>query len=195
MPAIAYGGPDVPPDLPSPDSVKLAESLILDEFVADLHPTSPLLPKDPVVRAKARFFIDAISNKFSPGWAAFLIRGEKAEQLFKGLEAIQLLLPDNYTYAVSDDFTIADAAIAPFLARLEVALKNDIGAYKEGEGKKAWEVYHSDRFAILRKYFEIIKARPSFQATFDEVSIRYTAELAVQTYMCFQLGICYWRVH
>ena len=60
-------------------------------------------------------------------------------------------------------------------------MKNDIGAYKEGEGKKAWEVYHGGRFAKLRKYFEIIKARPSFQATFDEVSIRYTAELAVQT--------------
>ena len=55
------------------------------------------------------------------------------------------------TFAVSDDFTIADAAIAPFLARLKVALKNDIGAYKEDEGKKTWEVYHSDRFAKLRK--------------------------------------------
>ena len=57
------------------------------------------------------------------------------------------------TLAISDDFIIADsdAAIAPFLARLKVALKNDIGAYKEGEGKKTWEVYHSDRFAKLRK--------------------------------------------
>ena len=55
------------------------------------------------------------------------------------------------TFAVSDDFTIADAAIAPFLARLKVALKNDIGAYKKGEGKKTREMYHSDRFAKLRK--------------------------------------------
>lgn len=170
MPAIAYGGPDVPPDQPSPDSVKIAESLIIVELVADLFPESSLLPKDPILRAKARFFIDAVSTKLSPGWAGFIIRGEDVEALYKGLEALQSLLPEDKTYAVSNDYTIADIAITPFLARLEVTLKNDLGAYKEGEGKKAWEVYQSDKFAKIRKYFENIKGRASFKATFDEVS-------------------------
>lgn len=92
------------------------------------------------------------------------------EALYKGLEALQSLLPEDKTYAVSNDYTIADIAITPFLARLEVTLKNDLGAYKEGEGKKAWEVYQSDKFAKIRKYFENIKGRASFKATFDEVS-------------------------
>ncbi|KAG6805318.1 hypothetical protein H0H93_005077, partial [Arthromyces matolae] len=36
VPAIAYGGPAVAPDDPSPESTKLAESLVLLEFIADL---------------------------------------------------------------------------------------------------------------------------------------------------------------
>jgi hypothetical protein len=55
---------------------------------------------------------------------------------------------------------------------MEVWLKNDIGAYKEGEGKKASESFFSgDRFARLVKYFDALKARESFKATFDAVRI------------------------
>ncbi|KAH7925069.1 hypothetical protein BV22DRAFT_465355 [Leucogyrophana mollusca] len=52
VPAITYGGPDVPPEDPSPLSEKLAESAVVLEFVADIYPESGLLPKDPVLRAK-----------------------------------------------------------------------------------------------------------------------------------------------
>ncbi|KAJ7484166.1 glutathione S-transferase [Mycena latifolia] len=151
VPAIAYGGPHVSPDQPSPESEKIAESLILVEFIADLFPESGLLPKDPVQRAQARFFID---TSFDACWA--------------GLDALQALLPADKTYAIGDEYTAADIAVTPFLARMEVALKNDIGAYKPGEGIKAAEYFFSDaRFARLVKYFETIKARESFGATFD----------------------------
>ncbi|KAI5116601.1 hypothetical protein M0805_006779 [Coniferiporia weirii] len=172
VPAIAYGGPKVPADQPSPESVKIAESLVLLEFFADLYPESGLLPKDPVLRAKARFFIDVVSTKLVPGWAGFVHRGESAEGTFAGLEALQALLSANTTFAVNDTFTIADAAVAPFLARIEVTLKNDIGAFAEGEGRKAFEVYQSERFDKVRKYFNTIKARESFKTTFDEEYFR-----------------------
>ena len=77
VPAIAYGGPPVPPDQPSPESAKIAESLVLLDFVADLFPDSHLLPKDPVQRARARFFIDTVSTKFVPAWIGLLARGEE----------------------------------------------------------------------------------------------------------------------
>ncbi|KAJ7106229.1 glutathione S-transferase [Mycena epipterygia] len=168
VPAIAYGGPQVSPDLPSPDSVKIAESLILVEFVADLEPQSNILPKDPVQRAKVRFFIDAISTKFLPAYMGPLARGQSFEPFWDALQVLQDLLPADKTYAVGDEYTAADIAITPFLARLEVALKNDIGAYKEGEGKKAAEYFFAgERFKRFVKYFEAIKARESFKATFD----------------------------
>ncbi|KAJ7306213.1 glutathione S-transferase [Mycena albidolilacea] len=181
VPAIAYGGPQVPPDQPSPESVKIAESLILVEFVADLNPDCPILPKDPVERAKVRFFIDAVSNKFLPTYMGPVARGQPFEPFWDALEQLQALLPADKKYAVGDEFTAADIAIAPFLARMEVWLRNDIGAYKEGEGKKAAEYFFTgDRFARLVKYFEDIKARDSFKATFDAdlIKEKYAARFA-----------------
>jgi glutathione S-transferase len=89
----AYGGPQVPPDQPSPESVKIAESLILVEFVADLNPDCPILPKDPVERAKVRFFIDAVSNKFLPTYMGPVARGQSFEPFWDALEQSQALLP------------------------------------------------------------------------------------------------------
>ena len=150
--------------------MKIAESLVLLEFVADLHPESPLLPKDPVQRAKARFFIDAVS-KIPSGWHAFMSRGEAPDALISSLESIQNLLPEEKKFAIGDEFTTADAAIAPFLARIATTLGNDIGVFAEGEGKKVYEtIWKSPKFAKLQKYYENISARDSFKKTWNEVS-------------------------
>jgi len=167
VPAIALGGPKVSPDQPSPESRKMAESLVLLEFVADL--SNSLLPKDPFLRAKARFFIETFSSKFIPAWYAAASRGESPDNMLTGIEAIQALLPAD-GYAVGE-WSIADAAVTPFLARAEVALKNDLGAFDEGAGKKTWETLEADpKFERFRKYFTAVKNRKSFQETFDEVS-------------------------
>ncbi|KAJ7472961.1 glutathione S-transferase [Mycena galericulata] len=181
VPAIAFGGPQVPPDQPSPDSVKIAESLVLVEFIADLHPESALLPKDPVLRAQVRFFIDAVSTRFVPTYMGPVARGTSFEPFWDALEFVQGLLAKGKKYAVSDEFTAADIAITPFLARMEVWLKNDIGAYKKGEGAKAAEYFYSTpRFARIVKYYEDIKARDSFKATFDAdyIKEKYTVRFA-----------------
>lgn len=169
VPAIAYGGPPVSPDQPSPESVKLAESLVLVEFIADLFPHAKLLPDDPVKRAQARFFIDVVSTKLTPAWGAFVHRGEPGDNLIKGVEAVQSLLAPT-GFAVGE-FSIADVALAPFLARIDIILKNELGAFPEGEGNRVLETLHSPAFARFQRYFEDLKARPSFQSTFDEVSL------------------------
>lgn len=170
VPAIAYGGPSVPPDQPSPESVKLAESLILVEFVADLYPDSHLLPADPVQRARARFFIDVVSNKLVAAWGGLLRTGtpEAIQAFVQGIEAVQSLLPAQ-GFAVGE-FSIADVAVAPFVARAHVVLENGIGAFEPGEGKKLLETLQQPRFARFQKYWADLQARPSFQATFDKVS-------------------------
>jgi len=180
VPAIAYGGPKVPGDQPSPASIKIAESLILVEFFADLSPDSALLPKDPVLRAKARFFIDTFANKYSPPHFAFLNgRVPDPDAVFSAIEQLQALLPPE-GFAIGDgkNFTIADAAVAPFFGRLEVALKNDFGGFPEGEGKKAWETLQTEgRFERWRKYYADLKARESYKATFDEAYLTKTASI------------------
>ncbi|KAI0777796.1 hypothetical protein BD413DRAFT_602079 [Trametes elegans] len=180
VPAIAYGGPEVPPDQPSPESVKLAESLVLVEFVADLFPESGLLPTDPVLRAKARFFIDGVSTKLVPAWQAYSQGKGPLEDYYKAVEYLQGLLPA-HGFAVGQ-YSIADVAITPFLARARVALINDLGGYPEGEGPKVLEALSSGigRFARFGKYFTDLLSRESFKATFDEAYIteRYKARFA-----------------
>lgn len=146
VPAVAYGGSVHPPAAES-DSVIIAESLVLIDFIADLAPNSSLLPKDPVTRAKARFFIEAVRTTYTSPWLAVFIRGdsEAPDEMYKAHSVIQDLLPDNAIYAVSNEYTTADVAIAPSMARTDVCLRNDLGAFKEGEGKKIYEVLKGAR--------------------------------------------------
>ncbi|KAG6820214.1 hypothetical protein H0H93_003868 [Arthromyces matolae] len=170
VPAIAYGGPAVAPDDPSPESTKLAESLVLLEFIADLAKPGTLLPTDPVLRAKVRFFIDTVSNTIGSTFGAVFFRGEPIEKLLESFEKIQSLLPAE-GYAIGSQFTIADAAVAPFFARVEVILAEDAGSFDAGVGPKTLEVLNQDpKFERYRRYFADIKARESFQKTFDRVA-------------------------
>lgn len=170
VPAISYGGPDVPPENPSPDSQKIAESYVLLEFFADISEV-PLLPKDPVLRAKARFFIETVTPKAFSGYYGVIARGEDPELLLTAIDTVQSLLPAE-GFAIGD-WSIADAAITPFFARAEVAFKNDIGKFAEGQGRSTWaKVENDDKYARFRKYFNDIKSRDSFKDTFDAVRLR-----------------------
>ncbi|KAF6754034.1 hypothetical protein DFP72DRAFT_990568 [Ephemerocybe angulata] len=170
VPAIAYGGPDVEPDSPSPESIKLAESYILQEFIADLVPK--LLPSDPVARHKARFFVDTFSTKYTGPWAGALLRGEDPiAALLPAIEALQNLLPAE-GYAVGE-WSIADAAVTPHLARTMLVLKYDLGAYDEEPGKRLYEILTKDeKFARFRKYFDNVTSREAFKSTWDEEPMR-----------------------
>ncbi|PIL26864.1 transporter [Ganoderma sinense ZZ0214-1] len=178
VPAIAYGGPETPSDDPSPQSTKLAESLILVEFIADLFPSAGLLPSDPVQRARARFFTDAVGTKLTPAWHAYLQGKGSVDALYDAIAFLQALLPPGDGFAVGA-YSVADIAITPFLARARVALLHDVGAYPEGEGKKVLETLTGGegKFARFGKYFNDLLARESFKATFDEAYIaeRYKA--------------------
>lgn len=180
VPAIAYGGPPSTPSTPSPLSTKLAESLVLTELVADLFPAARLLPASPVARARARLFIDAVSTRFVPAWHAFLHGKASAEEFYRAVEHIQALLPPSEGSGADSDgpfavgaYSVADVAITPFVARIRVALVNELGAYPLGEGKRVWETMTGSgaggRFARFGRYCAALLERESFKATFDEV--------------------------
>lgn len=149
--------------------MKLNESLVLVEFVADLFPESGILPKDPVLRAKVRLFIDAVSNKFGPANFAVIHNGGDPEQLVTAAEYIQGLLPAE-GFAIGP-FTAADIAIAPFLGRLKALLENDLGGYEpgKGEGARILKLLQQPKLARFQQYWADLEARPSFVSTFDKV--------------------------
>ncbi|KAI9456841.1 glutathione S-transferase [Lactarius psammicola] len=168
VPAVVCGSSKSDPENPPPESARITESLVLLEFVADLYPDSGLLPKDPVERARVRFFIDAVSTKVFPPFGAFFFRGESPDPFIAAVAEIQELLPPAGQFVVGDHFTIADAAIAPFIGRWELNLRNDIGKFAEGTGPRVYqELFQSERFARLQKYFANISSRESFKNSFD----------------------------
>lgn len=172
MPAVAYGGPDVPPDQPSPESAKIAESLVLIQFFSDLAPESDLLPQDALGKARVRFFLDAVSNKIQPSLSRWAIGSGSYDAFFEALDVIQDQLPpiDKGKYIFGDEFTLADIAIAPFLGRsLLIQLKNGFGRFDKEEAKRGWENFQGPKYERLRRYIDDITARPSWQSTFDEV--------------------------
>jgi glutathione S-transferase len=146
--------------------------MIIVEFIADIYPDALILPKDPVERAKARFFVDAI-NKLITAWIGAFKRGEPFEDVVKNLELVQKLLPDSEreTYAIGD-FSIADIAGAPFFGVLLAMLEVDHAALGEGTGRKMYEMLQTDpKYAKLKRYVNALKNRESFKAVFDEVRV------------------------
>ena len=123
IPAITYGGPDVPPDQPSSESEKLTESLALLEFVADIHPESNLLPADPVLRAKARRVIAYYENYVHDAFKAAFFLAQPTESVLQAVEKFQSVL--HPTEFAIGEFSIADCAVGPWLARLMLFLRKN----------------------------------------------------------------------
>ncbi|KAI0703254.1 thioredoxin-like protein [Earliella scabrosa] len=165
-PAMTYGGPATAPESPSPESTKLAESLALIEFIADLYPSSRLLPVDPVQRARVRRFYLQLDLTFPTPYRAFLMGEASPEALLDQFESLQRLLPET-GFAVGE-WSLADVALVPVLLRFEVMMASEIGKYAVGEGKRTLEILKSPRFARLARYLEEAKARPSIKATWNE---------------------------
>ncbi|KAG8762359.1 hypothetical protein FRC11_009662 [Ceratobasidium sp. 423] len=182
VPAIAYGGPKVDPANPSPESTKLAESLVLLEFIADLYPNSGLLSANPVERAQTRFIIDLFSTKVLPAYSAVLWKGEPVETLYNGLLVLQSQLELHAKpFLGGNKINIADAAVAPFLARLEAQLRQDVGGFVTGEGPKIYdEIFKSERFKTLSKYAQALFARETVKKSFPEGKYLERAKLRIQ---------------
>ncbi|KAI0648300.1 hypothetical protein C8Q79DRAFT_925240 [Trametes meyenii] len=171
VPYLVYGGPKLGPDeVPSAESFKTRESLVILEFLNDIFPNARLLPADPRLRAHARLFYLAIEAEFVPVFRAFIYGTAVPEDLLSALEQLQALLPP--TGFVAGEWSIADAAFSPFLVRLKLLLKDNIGLFGDGVGAATLETLGSARFARLGRYFEDNMARPSMAKTWEEAEAR-----------------------
>ncbi|KAI9458072.1 hypothetical protein HD554DRAFT_1755811 [Boletus coccyginus] len=174
IPVITYGGPEVPPEEPSPLSFKITESFVILEFLADLFPNSNLLPpaSDPNARARVRFFIDVVAREVET--PMFKIKDgapDGFEKLAEGLEKIQALLPDpdateGGEYAIGREFTNADCAIAPLLASIELVTRTDLGNIEPGMGKKFGNTLAGGRFDSVKKVLDLERLEREWREVF-----------------------------
>lgn len=173
VPAIAYG-PQPDPEHPNSGSVKILESLVIVEFIADLYPHAKLVPSDPVQRAKARSFAAAGGSAIVTAWNQAL-RNDDIEALFTGFDHVQSLLSDGTTYAIGNEFTIADISVGPWIERIELLFENDFfGKFDKSTVAKVFEVYKSSKYDKIRNYNRRVQKRPSVKKTYFKVSLIFT---------------------
>jgi maleylacetoacetate isomerase len=126
------------PVLVTPAGDTLTQSLAIIEYLDETHPQPPLLPKDPIARAKVRALAELIAcdihplNNTSP--LRYLKRDMGQEQsaidawyhhwVLSGFEALEAMIGDG-PYLCGKEVTLADTCLVPQVAnarRLKVPL-------------------------------------------------------------------------
>jgi maleylacetoacetate isomerase len=127
------------PALEAPTGEVLIQSLAIIEYLDEIKPDPPLLPKDPVARARARALAEIIACDIHPlnntSSLRYLKREMHQEQsaidawyhhwVIEGFEALEALVRPA-PYACGDQITVADICLVPQVAnarRLKVPLE------------------------------------------------------------------------
>lgn len=131
----------------------LQNSRVIIEYLDERFPHPPLLPVDPVARAKFRLALDKIENEWYPEFNKAYKNGvldnsfqDKIKSYF--LEIVPLI---NDNFFMSTDFGLVDCSLAPLLWRIK-CLDMKIEENKE----------------IINAYSERIFDRESFQESLSE---------------------------
>ena len=131
----------------------LQNSRVIIEYLDERFPHPPLLPVDPVARAKFRLALDRIEHQWYPEFNNAYQNGalddsfkEKIKSYF--LEIVPLI---SDSYFMSEDFGLVDCSLAPLLWRV-----------------KCLGLEITENQKIIDDYCERIFNRESFQASLTE---------------------------
>lgn len=151
------------PVLVEPDGTALSGSLVICEFLDEIHPEPPLLGRQPLQRAEVRRLVDWFDRKFNEEVTEKLV-GEKIMKRFLGLgepdsRAIRAghanihihldyisYLVERRNWLAGDDLSLADVAAAAHLSTIDYL------------GDVPWEDHEP-----AKHWYARIKSRPSFR--------------------------------
>jgi len=160
------------------DGWRLAESQVIGEYIEDVYPERPLLPKEPMARAKVRELVEFIElhlelvvrrlyrEAFFGGTVSDETRKEVERDLAKGVKAFKRLAKFA-PYVAGADLTLADCAAAQHLPLVSMATKRiygrdfledfpQVGAYvKEMNLRPSMQKIAEDRKANTRLMVEM----------------------------------------
>jgi maleylpyruvate isomerase len=128
------------PSLVLDDGTVLTQSLAICEYLDEVHPEPPLLPADPVMRARARAVADAIACEIHPvqnlkvlrrlrgiGQDEDQVNAWAAQTIEDGFDAVDLLLREgDGPFCFGEAPTLADIFLIPQMnnaRRFKVALR------------------------------------------------------------------------
>lgn len=128
---------------------------IINEYLEERLPHPPLMPVDPVSRARARLIMMRFEREWISTYAGAAadrkpLTAEQRREIRDGLISMSPTLSEQ-SYMLGEEFTLVDCVIAPFLWRLPAM---DI------------ELPHQARSVI--DYGERLFARPAFSSSLTE---------------------------
>lgn len=136
----------------------LYEAKIIIEYLDERFPHPPLMPVDPVSRAKTRLALHRVEKDWYPLMHDIMHKGEKTvaksrkilrESIVSSNELFEVM-----PFFLSEDYTLVDATIAPLLWRLPV-----LGIELPAEAK------------AVADYAERIFSREAFQISLTEAEM------------------------
>lgn len=133
------------------------ESAIINEYIEDVVPDPPLLPRDPARRAAARFWIDFANVKFTPTWYRLFLaqngqeRATLAEELighFRFMEQ-EAIGKGGGPFWLGDTISLVDLTYYPWFERIP-ALEHyrKIGLPADCRSLKGWTTLMSERPSV-----------------------------------------------
>ena len=144
------------------DGIIVHDSTIINEYLEDTRPQRPLLPRDPVKRARARAFEDYADAYLMPSlFKIFMqMRKPEAEREREKIAEGEREARTHFAYLdrelqgreyFADEFSLGDISFIPPLANLERA---------------GFPI--PDEFTNLRAWWQRVKARASFNASWQD---------------------------
>jgi maleylacetoacetate isomerase len=120
----------------------LYQSMAIVEYLEETHPEPPLLPKDPMARARVRALAQIVACDIHPlnnlRVLRYLARGLKADDaardrwyahwIQEGFHALEVALPESGSYCYGDAPTVADVFLVPQVTNA-LRYKVDISAF------------------------------------------------------------------
>ena len=111
----------------------IADSTVILEYLEDVYPSPPLLPKDPARRAMARFWIELADERLAPAMLGCITAQGEEEQIAAAAKLRHLLVfiereglarCGRGPYWLGQEVTLVDLAFYPFFERLP-AIQHD----------------------------------------------------------------------
>ena len=126
------------------------ESAIIDEYLEEKFPEVQLMPRDLLLRAKARIWIDYFSTRLHAA-AADITHDREPEKAHQRLTQYLTTLDQEMSekkYLVGNQYSLADITFIPFYTRRE-----------------RYKIAIDNNYPNLRRWAEALTARPQVAAT------------------------------
>tara|TARA_A100001037_G_scaffold301178_1_gene330111 strand:- start:3104 stop:3796 length:693 start_codon:yes stop_codon:yes gene_type:complete len=142
------------------DSAAIFESAVINEYLEEMFPDRPLMPRDSVGRAQARIWIDFANVRFTPHVYKLMLAQDAEGQAFQAERLTNALLMMEHEglgklsdgpYWLGDDISLVDLTFLPHMQRLGV-----LTHYRDFR--------IPDECVLVKAWLELMGQRPSVTA-------------------------------